>query len=131
MRLIDLEPRWLVYEGKRMGFIFRCPTRPGEWQTCFFAKVRIFNGTGPRVDSGWCTADSQFGMVHALGTFTEAMKGHVQPCDSKIAWTCTPDPEQATFENISIMPSLDGSDAGNWHGHITNGQIVGGLPNAG
>ena len=33
----------------------------------------------------------------------------------------------ATFETMTVTPSLDGSAAGNWHGFITNGEIVGGI----
>ncbi len=42
-------------------------------------------------------------------------------------WSCTPPIEKATFENISVNPSIDGSPGGTWHGHIIKGMIVGGI----
>jgi hypothetical protein len=35
--------------------------------------------------------------------------------------------ENASFQTMTLTPSLDGSPAGNWHGFITNGHIVGGI----
>ncbi len=26
MKLTDLEPRWIEHDGRRVGFVFRCPT---------------------------------------------------------------------------------------------------------
>lgn len=31
------------------------------------------------------------------------------------------------FTTMSVTPSIDASASGDWHGHITNGEIVGGL----
>lgn len=45
-----------------------------------------------------------------------------QLCRDGFAWTCMPAVEQATFENISIQPSIDGG-INSWHGFITNGEI--------
>jgi hypothetical protein len=28
---------------------------------------------------------------------------------------------------LTVMPSIDASDSGHWHGFITNGQVVGGV----
>lgn len=28
-----------------------------------------------------------------------------------------------SFENMTLTPSIDASECGHWHGHITNGQI--------
>ncbi len=39
MRLIDLEPRWLLLDGKRVGFVFRSPTKPEWFQSCFLVYV--------------------------------------------------------------------------------------------
>lgn len=32
-----------------------------------------------------------------------------------------------SFANLTLHPSVDHSPSGNWHGFITNGQIVGGI----
>jgi hypothetical protein len=52
----------------------------------------------------------------------------VQPCNPASKWDVIGGIALANFETISVTPSLDGSAAGLWHGHITNGEIVGGLP---
>lgn len=46
----------------------------------------------------------------------------IQLCNKTCAWSI-----QGEFENLTVTPSLDGSAGGNWHGLITNGEIVGGL----
>jgi hypothetical protein len=51
----------------------------------------------------------------------------VVPCRRNYAWTFKPEAQQCTFDNLSVQPSLDASPAGHWHGHITNGEIVGGI----
>jgi hypothetical protein len=113
VRLTDLDPRWLIKDGSRVGFLFRCPLEPSNsnrLQSCFFQAT-------PRREQ-WDIVET------ALG---EDREGHVQFCRPDFGWSCSPSPEQATFENITITPSIDGSAGGNWHGFITNGDIVGGL----
>lgn len=113
MRLTDLDPRWLIKNGKRVGFIFRCPLEPANdriWQSCFFEPT-------PHT--------MQWSLFEQAGS--EQFRWIVQGCKETIGWKCTPAPEQATFNNISIKPSIDGSAGGNWHGHITNGEIKGGI----
>lgn len=125
MRLTELDPRWLTFDGRRVGFIFRCPTggRTG-WQTCFAEKFPSMSGTRPPLDD-WCTADSQAGIVATCCPELEPQD--VQLCNKTCAWTIAGGIEKATFETLSVTPSIDGSAAGNWHGYITNGEIVGGL----
>ncbi len=111
MRLVDLDPRWLMLDGRRVGFAFRCPIKATtEWMTCF--------------------AEALPSKVQRR--LTEEMFGEdnchtVQTCKEGIAWTFTPVIAEADFGSLSIQPSLDGSPGGNWHGFITNGEIVGGL----
>jgi len=131
MRLIELSPRWLLRDGKRVGIIFQCPLpkRRLSRQTCFFVGMK------------WCeqcaVVRSTFGLG-ALHEDDEPDLSDVQLCKDDIAWkvhvppaqTNPPnflDPELATFESLTITPSLDGSAGGNWHGSITNGAIVGGI----
>lgn len=36
MRLVDLDPRWLVKDGRRVGFVFKSPTLGDKmWMCCF------------------------------------------------------------------------------------------------
>lgn len=112
MRLVDLEPKWLVKDGQRVGFIFRCPTRPEKcWQSCFY-------DSPPRREQWAMFADV------AKGDDEDREFGHpdIQGAREGTRWTIA-----GEFENLTVTPSIDGSPGGNWHGHITNGEIVGGL----
>lgn len=126
MNLTDLEPRWLTFDGRRVGFIFRCPTGGGSrgWQTCFVEQFPSMSGSRPPLDE-WCTPDSQTGIVAACCPELEPQD--VQLCNKACAWSVAGGIENATFEAMTVTPSLDGSAAGNWHGFITNGEIVGGI----
>lgn len=116
MKLIDLDPRWLVKNGRRVGFIFKSPTADRFYQSCFFSptpkreQFQLFRDV-----LGGDDEDAEYG------------RPNVQPCKDGCAWRCEPTPDATVFSEISIQPSLDGSAGGLWHGHITNGQIVGGI----
>lgn len=108
MRLVDLDPQWLMKDGQRIGFTFRSPTKP-EWrQSCF-------QNPPPRREQWDLFAAHQHG------------DGMVQGCNPDAHWSVVGGIENANFETMSVTPSLDGSAGGLWHGHITNGEIVGGL----
>jgi len=128
VRLLDLDPRWLIFEGRRVGFIFRCPLadRRKWWQTCFVEPFYTFKGQNGqyRHDDEGHTPDSQAGIV--ARSCPEA-KDWFQPCDRNCCWTVAGGIEAATFDTLSVAPSIDGSAGGNWHGYITDGQIVGGI----
>lgn len=105
MRLIDLVPTWLTMNGKRVGFTFLSPTRgagPIHWrQSCFAASP-------PR-----CEQWALFGE-----------DADVQGCTPGTKWTINGgDLENASFESLTVKPSIDGSAGGLWHGFITNGEI--------
>lgn len=104
MRLVDLSPKWLIYGGKRVGFTFISPVNP-EWrQSCF-----AFDGFSHNAQMEMFGDDD------------------VQPCSPKCAWHITGGIDNADFATITLTPSIDGSRGGLWHGHITNGDIVGGI----
>lgn len=119
MRLIDLDPRWLLKDGQRVGFIFKSPIGqqgPVWWrQTCFFAPTPF---------------REQIKLVHAAMSVPmdddglDGPFGDGQPCKSDCGWTPQGPIE---FETMTVTPSLDGSAGGLWHGHVTNGEIVGGI----
>lgn len=113
MRLVDLEPRWLTKDGVRVGFVFRCPLDPANahrLQSVMFAPT-------PRRE--------QWALWEENG-FEADERCMIQGCNPNARWTCTPSPELADFGSLSVDPSVDGSAGGNWHGHITKGEIVGG-----
>lgn len=103
MRLIELDPKWIVKEGKRVGFTFRSPTDPKWRQSCF-------ENPPPRREQWELFEDDD-----------------VQGCNPSAHWAVAGGIENASFETMSVTPSLDGSAGGLWHGHITNGAIVGGI----
>ena len=104
MRLLDLDPHWLIKDGKRIGFCFRSPKRPKWWLTCFAV------ATSP--------SDQREALVAAIGDGLNWLQ-----C-KEIAWTVTGGIEAAHFETMTVKPSIDAGEL--WHGFITNGEIVGG-----
>ncbi|RUU29780.1 hypothetical protein [Mesorhizobium sp. M6A.T.Ce.TU.016.01.1.1] len=112
MKLTDLDPRWIMKDGKRIGFIFRSPTqrdRHRQYQSCF--------ETPP-------SHKEQFEMFNDLEQYGATI---IQGCNPNARWTIAGGIDTATFETMTVTPSLDGSPGGLWHGFITNGQIVGGI----
>ncbi len=103
MRLLDLNPLWILKDGKRVGFTFNCPTKEGWRQSCFFVPI---------------VRHEQWDMFKAQG-FPET-----QGCRQGCAWKVAGDLESADFSTLTVTPSLDGSAGGMWHGFITNGNIA-------
>lgn len=111
MKLTDLDPRWLIRDGRRIGFIFRSPVKRSWYQSCLLEK---------------CNADTQRDLFNAaLRDLADegqesAQYTRVQGCRSDCAWKIT---EGSDFTNLSVTPSIDGSAGGLWHGYITGGEI--------
>jgi hypothetical protein len=102
MKLTDLNPLWLIKDGRRVGFTFTSPAKP-EWrQSCFVEKVTKYEQ--------WALFKQQ-GYIETQG------------CDEKCLWVVAGGIENSSFETMSVTPSLDGSKGGLWHGFITNGEI--------
>ena len=116
MRLTELDPRWLEKNGVRVGFLFRCPLEPSNPNRL---QAVFFRPTPPLHEQGV--------LIAAALDLLEESDHFVQRCNPAANWDCSPPAAEATFENISITPSVDGSAGGNWHGWITNGEIVGGI----
>lgn len=118
MRLVNLNPQWVMLNGRRIGFTFITPKK----------RVRSDGSTNPGVERQSCFAEPTKMNVQ-LDLFDQ-MHGEdaiVQPCRQDFAWTIVGGIESADFAVMSVTPSLDGSAGGLWHGHITNGEIVGGV----
>lgn len=103
MRLTDLQPKW-IYKSKIFAFL--CPHCKKDWLTC---KRVVMSHRQQRE-----IVEIAFG---------EGWSSVVVLCEDACAWAFT----SFDFETISVTPSLDASKSGNWHGHITNGVIVGGV----
>lgn len=100
MKLIELDPKWLMIDDKRIGFTFVSPTNPKWRQSCF--------PNPPRRREQW----ELFG------------DEDIQGCDPNAHWNIEGSIDGATFETMTVKPSLDGSGGGLWHGFITNGEIT-------
>lgn len=121
MKLLDLDPRWLEENGRKVGIVFTSPTNPKWRQTCFFVpSPRMFACDACRGLDEWKCPHSQSGLVEAAGIDPEWFQG----CTAGIAWTVH---GPLDFAVLTITPSIDGSAGGLWHGFITNGEIVGGM----
>lgn len=105
MRLLDLQPRW-IYKNK--VFTFLCPHCRKTWLTC----KRVVMGHTQQ----WEIFAKEFG----VGTGDPAW---AVGCEAECAWQFS----TLDFATMSVTPSLDASKSGHWHGHITDGQIVGGV----
>lgn len=104
MRLTDLEPRWLTPDL----FVFRCPHCRKTWLSC---KTRAM------------TIKEQFEHFRAADIEPAGPKYGVVPMKVEVAWKV----RDRNFASMTVSPSIDASAAKHWHGHITNGDIVGGL----
>lgn len=109
-------------KGEAVAIIFLCPrcvsggckNKPMTWLTCTFQAL----GNREQREMIERTIDEQ--PEDFIATDTE--EHDVVGCKT-LAWTRN----SKLLEKISISPSLDASPAGHWHGHITDGEIRGGL----
>lgn len=119
MKLNDLNPRWVEKDGKRIGFTFISPVQKLRADGTKNPKPYIqscFEPPTPSHKEQRLAFDAMFGEDAFL----------VQGCNPQHNWTIVGGIKDATFETMTVTPSLDGSAGGNWHGNITNGEIVGG-----
>jgi hypothetical protein len=113
MKLTDLQPRW-VHANL---FVFLCPHCRKTWLTC--KNVTMSRG------EVWDILVKEFGDGDCLSS-----PDIVVPPKASVAWTISgsqhigPHP---LFESMTVAQSIDASESGHWHGHITNGEIVGGV----
>lgn len=131
MKLLDLKPKWIRIDGEVVGLIFLCPRCTARKGSC----IKRHDGSTAPVPT-WLTCTFK-----ALGQWdqreliaqtieenpqdfieTKTQAHDVVGC-KQLAWGRT----SKMFETITITPSLDASPAGHWHGHIQNGEIVGGI----
>jgi hypothetical protein len=100
MKLLDLDPKWIMKDGRRVGFTFVSPADPKWRQSCFAIP-------SPSTRDQWELFDTD----------------HVQSCKPGIAWSIAGGIEAADFATLTVMPSIDGSAGGLWHGFITSGEM--------
>lgn len=112
MRLTELEPRWIERDGRRVALALKCPHCRTTWLTCTLE---------PTSTRDQMRGTAAAGLPHYLDDDGEAWAPEVVPCNPVQQWQIV---SGSTFDDLSIMPSLDASASGHWHGHITGGEIV-------
>ncbi len=98
MRLIDLEPEWLSPDV----FIFKSPSGYGDLITC----KRVPMSMKEQQELIYKKNPQYVGRTVVM----------TQP---DMAWSF----DENEFEIMTVMPSIDASASGNWHGFIQNGEI--------
>ena len=105
MRLTDLDPQWILKDGARVGFTFLSPVQ-GDGMGRTRWRQSCFPNPTPSEEQDDLLGDAP-----------------VQRCNPSCGWTIAGGIEAASFETMSVTPSIDGSPGGLWHGFITNGEI--------
>lgn len=104
MKLADLEPRWIHPNI----FVFLCP-HCRKVLLCCKDRVMTYKETFDAIKAG-------------LG---EDNKTLVVPPAADFAWNITSShgayQRPSFFDECSVIPSIDASASGHWHGFITNG----------
>jgi len=113
VKLIDLAPRWFAEPGRRgQGIVFRCPC-------CI--------GTPKQVALAVAFANPLDGAA-PISLLSDKLWPALRPPEGEADITMVPPGihwgrSGDTFDALSIMPSVDASPAGHWHGHIVNGEV--------
>lgn len=95
MRLTELDPRWLGFDGERLGLSFECPH-------CRTQRLAVaFHHRGHELID-----DAH---IRAAGG---GIGDHIWVLEAS-----------SDFETMTLTPSIDASASGHWHGFITNGEI--------
>lgn len=150
MQFSELDPRWLIWEQKRIGIVFRCPccvSKPEAervWLTCLFRPdVPTFGShwdavseeqiSGPngemlqKMHGRWIGYGQIALVTAALGRTGKEDDTDIVTCNKDAWWTCIPLPNNEpppSFNSISIEPSIDASASGHWHGYIRAGRVT-------
>lgn len=98
MRLLDLDPRWVVLEegGLSVGLTFECPH-------CRATRLGVMFHRHARA-----VMEDQYILAHHGANDTQ----HIWDLQG-----------QDDFASLTLFPSIDASKAGHWHGFITSGQV--------
>jgi hypothetical protein len=102
MKLTDLWPHWIDLDEHRVAFVFLCPHCRAIWMSCALVPLSHMQQR------------QAFHHIAAEG-------GQVIMCRQGAVWTIN---GEWGFDLLTVVPSLDASAAGHWHGHIANGEMV-------
>lgn len=101
VNLTDLHPKWFEHDNAILGFTFLCPHCQSIRLACALKPMP------PGVHRQVFGEENQHYGHEVVGT---------KPTD---VWSVN----CQDFHMMSVTPSLDASQSGHWHGHITNGVI--------
>jgi len=118
MRLTDLRPRWITDSSNRsgMGMGFQCPH-------CH--NVRLVVWFSNPVDGGPMYRLEQMPQI-PHGASPEVVQQIVRKQKLTKMANCRWFRTGENYASMTLSPSIDASEAGHWHGFISNGEIVGG-----
>jgi hypothetical protein len=102
MRLVDLNPQWVGYGGEGI-------TQDGQ-------PVPRREKVGVEFDCP-CGAGGEYHRCYVQIANPPDGQG---PLDDNSKWTMSGD----SFENLTLIPSIQRMDGCRWHGFVTNGVIV-------
>lgn len=108
MKLTELSPQWIERDGVRLGVLFLCPCCLGKTPRVHVSCFKVGQGS----------IHGQYNLLSGMVPDNEL--DQIIPCKKGFAWGFSGD----FFESLSITPSIDASDAGHWHGFITNGEVT-------
>lgn len=115
MRLTDLDPRWFAAEGRRgQGITFECPHCVGTPHA-----VRLSAPFKNPVDGGAPVSLEARELWPLLWPRPDNAPDRVT-VPPGVCWDRTGE----TFEVLSLLPSIDASRSGHWHGFVRLGEIV-------
>ena len=112
MKLTELKPEWWApaNSGRRgIAVVFDCPCCHGTPKG-----VRLCISINPPLDGGAPVICTGPYLYHADN---HGIDDNWIGCE--VAWQRTGD----TFENLTLVPSVDASKSGHWHGFVTGGEI--------
>lgn len=118
MRIAELKPTWLERDGRLACFLFLCPHCVAEKRekpvllacSVFLPWASVFpqHDDEVRFLDAWL-AQQYPGYTHA----------DVVPPARRETWQ-----KRGTWDSLSVVPSINASASGHWHGSILNGEIT-------
>ena len=106
-RLTDLAPKWLLRDGRRVGFVFICPSTPDEPTNLLCV---LFD---KMVDADQYTLLKDNGINPFAGCTVELS-------ESSRAWTSN----GAGFDALSVWPEIGDTFCARWRGWIADGDCL-------
>jgi hypothetical protein len=101
--LLELDPAWLILDGRRVGFMFRSPKDPA-WHQIVLAEP-----IDQRREQWRLAAEA-------------VPDSKSQTAGPGVVWTFEGGIDAGDFSTLTVFPSVDGSAGGLWHGWIQNGE---------